>query len=122
MAGTARGDLDELVRIERRVGDDSFRGAGRGEWQTVEEDVWASIVDVLPSRAEKMAEGLNIATRPARVRMDFRTDVDASMRLIETTEGVDGRVMQIIAGPATIGNRDAVEFMVEEYSTAGGGA
>jgi len=29
------------------------------------------------------------------------------------------RIMQIIAGPAEFGVRDELEFMVEDYSTAG---
>lgn len=102
--------------------DDAFDGAGSGSWTVVENGVWASIVDMLPSRGERLADGLNVATRPSRVRMRFRTDVDASMRLVDVTDGVDGRVMQIITPPATIMNRTGVEFMVEDYSTAGNAA
>lgn len=119
MTGMPRGELDRLIRIERPVKDDSFRGAGKGGWATLQDNVWASIKDALPSRAEKIAEGINIATRPARVRMDFRTDVTGAMRFVDVTNGTDGRVMQIAAGPAELGNRDGVEFMVEDYSTAG---
>src|SRR3546814_9150042 len=69
---------------------------------------------MLPSRGEKLADGINVASRPARVRMRFRTDVTPDMRFV-----IDGRVMQIIAGPAELGHREGLEFMVEEYCPAG---
>lgn len=119
MAGLPAGDLDRKVRIERPVADDSLDGAGSGQWETVADKVWCQIVDALPSRGEKLASGINIATRPARVRMYFREDVASNMRFVETTDGVDGRIMQIISGPAKIGRREGLEFMVEEYSPAG---
>ncbi|WP_296221169.1 head-tail adaptor protein [uncultured Sphingomonas sp.] len=119
MSGLARGELDRLVRIERPIADTSFDGAGSGKWELVEDNVWAGIKDVLPSRAERLADGLTIATRPARVRMDYRPHVTSDMRFVDITDGVDGRVMQIVAGPADIGRRDGSEFMVEDYSMAG---
>ena len=105
-------DLDRRVRIERPIADTSFRGAGSGSWQTVAE-VWASVIDALPSRGEQPGT-VTTLLRPARVRMRFRDDLDASMRI------VDGdRVMQITAGPAIIGRRSGVEFAVAEYMPAG---
>jgi head-tail adaptor len=99
--------------IERPVADDSLDGAGSGEWQKVS-GAWAEVQDVLPSRSESLADGINIAKRPARVRMRYRADVDASMRFVMGT-----RVMQIISGPAELGVREEVEFMVEDYTSAG---
>jgi head-tail adaptor len=104
------------LRIERPTADDSFDGAGSGDWKRVA-DTWASVLDVLPSRAEKLGEGINITNRPARVRMRFRTDIDATMRFV-----MGARVMQIISGPAEVGLREEVEFMVEDFSPAGNGA
>lgn len=99
--------------IERPVADDSFDGAGSGVWVKVS-GAWAEVQDVLPSRGEKLADGITITNRPARVRMRYRTDVDTSMRLV-----MGARVMQIISGPAEIGFREEVEFMVEDYTSAG---
>lgn len=115
------GALDRRVRIERPVADDSFDGAGSGSWEEVA-TVAASIVDALPSRGERLGEGINATTRPARVRMRYRTDVTAAMRLVEIVSGGDGRVMQIITVPAELGRRDGLEMMVEEYSPAGNSA
>lgn len=107
------------IQIERPVADTSLDGAGSGAWESVGPPIAASVVDVLPSRDndETKANGITLATRPARVRMRFRTDLDASMRFVMTKPFP--RLMQIIAGPAEVGVRDELEFMVEDYSSAG---
>jgi SPP1 family predicted phage head-tail adaptor len=116
MSGLDAGTLDRRVRIERPVADSSLDGAGSGTWQLVTE-AWVQVQDVLPSRSERLADGMNFAARPARVRMRYRSDITSEMRFV-----LDGRAMQIISGPAEIGRRDGLEFMVEEYRPAGGGA
>ncbi len=108
------------IQIERPVAKSGILSAGSGTWEPVGKPIAASVVDVLPSRAERLADGINIATRPARVRMRFRTDVTASMRFVMTKPF--HRVMQIVAGPAEVGVRDEIEFIVEDYSTAGNAA
>jgi len=119
------GEFDRLVRIERKVADNSFDGAGSEEWEQVAE-VWADIQDKLPSRGERLADGLNIATRPSRVRIYYRTDITAAMRvLVGGTIGgewVTERTAHIVTPPAEVtgeGRRRMIEFMVEDYSTAG---
>lgn len=78
---------------------------------------------MLPSRGERIADGFNVTTGPARVRVRQRSDINSSMRIVEILADeagidVDGRIMQIVGRPAKLG-RDATEFMVEGYSTAG---
>jgi SPP1 family predicted phage head-tail adaptor len=107
------GSLNRRVRIDRPVSDDSFTGAGSGTWAKVA-DVWASIQDVLPSRSERLADGMNSAAHPARVRIRYRTDITSNMRFV-----LGDRVMQIVSGPAELGNREGLEFMVEDYQPAG---
>ncbi len=120
-----KGALRDRIRIERPIADESFAGAGSGTWQKVAE-AWAEVQDVLPSRGERVANGINLATRPARVRMSHRTDITPDMRFLllrrRAGDWIVERVMQIIAGPATIRQPYGVEFMVEDYSTAGDGA
>ncbi|MCZ4341519.1 head-tail adaptor protein [Sphingomonadaceae bacterium G21617-S1] len=106
------GSLDRRIRIERPVVDDSFDSAGEDAWPLVA-IVWASVQDVLPSRGERLADGLVTATRPARVRIRYRSGITADMRFV-----MDDRVMQIISGPAELGRRQGLEFMVADYSTA----
>lgn len=108
--------MDRFVRIERPVADDSFDGAGSGTWAPVAE-VWAEVQDVPPSRGERLAEGINVAARPARVRIRWRGDITSAMRVV-----TDGRLMQIITVPAELGRREALEFMVEEVRPAGNAA
>ena len=127
MAVINAGDLDRRIRIEQPVADEALDGAGSGSWQLVCE-VAAQVRDMLPSRSEKMAEGLNVATRPARVRMRYRTGIAGNMRVLvgRNVKGADGepvwqsdRIAQIVTVPAEIGRREGLEFMVEDYSTAG---
>jgi head-tail adaptor len=108
------------IQIERPVADTSLDGAGSGTWEPLGNPIAASVVDILPSRAERLADGINVASRPSRVRMRFRTDVTANMRFTMTKPSP--RVMQIIAGPAEVGVREEVEFMVEDYTSAGNAA
>lgn len=124
------GELDRRIRIQRPQGDDSFDGAGSGSWALVCE-VAASVTDMLPSRGERLADGLSIASRPTRVRIRYRSDIAASMRVLvgRLVRGDDDvvtwhtdRTAQIVTVPAELGRREALEFMIEDYSTAGGGA
>jgi head-tail adaptor len=110
---TAR-ELDSFVRLERPVADDSFDGAGSGEWVLVDE-IWAGIQDVLPSRAEDDSEGITTLTRRARLRIRARGDVTPAMRFVK-----GDRLMHIVAGPADLkGRPPRQEFMVEDYRPAG---
>ncbi|QXT34334.1 head-tail adaptor protein [Sphingomonas sanguinis] len=110
-----RRELDKRLRIERPVADESFRGAGGGEWVLVDE-VWASVRDVMPSRSAK-PEAIPTNVRRSRVRMRFRTDVAPNMRIV-----FGDRVMQIVSPIAELGRRSGIEMMVEDYGAAGNAA
>lgn len=125
-----KGKLNRRVRIERPQADDSWDGAGSGAWALVGEAM-AEVQDVIPSRGERLAEGINVATRPARVRMQYRDGITSDMRLLIGRYQKDGdgllqwvtdRVAQIITMPAELGLRDGLEFMIEDYSQAGSSA
>jgi head-tail adaptor len=108
--------LDRLITIERPIAKKGLNSAGSGSWEPVTK-VWANVKDMLPSRGERLADGINVTTRPARVRMRYREDIGTEMRFV-----MGSRVMQIVAGPAEIGRRYRMEFMVEDYSPAGNSA
>ena len=108
--------FDRVVVIERPVPGEGLTSAGKGTWQRVAE-VSAEVVDMLPSRGERLADGINVAARPARVRVRYRDDITSDMRFV-----LGARVMQITSGPAEVGRREALEFMTEEYSSAGNAA
>jgi head-tail adaptor len=117
MAIINSGDLDKVINIEQPVPDTSPDGAGSGKWALVAKDVYAQVQDALPSKSERLADGLNVATRPARVRMYYRDDVTPDCRFV-----MGSRIMQITAGPAELGRRAGLEFMVEDYTSAGNAA
>jgi SPP1 family predicted phage head-tail adaptor len=106
--------LDTRIRIERKaVTRDAQYGTEVLTWAPFA-CVWAEVKDILPSRAERQAESIQIGRRPARLRIRYLAGLAADMRVI-----IDSRVHQIISGPATLGRREAMEFMVEEYSSEG---
>ena len=109
--------LDRYLRIERPVvtGDGEY-GPVVLSWVLVEE-AWAEVRDILPSKGEAIAGGFDVAKRPARVRMRYRTDIDNTMRLVDPER--NGRIMEVITLPAELGRREAIEFMVQEYTTRG---
>ena len=85
-------------------------------WALVE-SAWAEVRDILPSKGESIAGGFDVGKRPARVRMRYRTDIDNTMRLVDPER--NGRIMEIITLPAELGRREAIEFMVQEFTTRG---
>lgn len=108
------GRLKERVTIMHRIEtQEPVYGTTVVTWEPLA-TVWAEVQDILPSRSESIAEGISLARRPARVRMRYRDDLDSSMRLV-----VNGRSLNIVAGPAELGFRDGLEFMAEELSTQG---
>lgn len=110
------GKLDRRVRIEQRsTSQDAAYGTPVATWSEVA-TVWASVEELLPSRGENVAQGLNIATRPARVRMRYRTDITAAMRLVDVARG---RTMKIITPPVELGRRAGLEMMAADYTTSG---
>lgn len=78
--------------------------------------VWAEVQDMLPSRSDRLADGVSISSRPCRVRMRYRTDISSDMRL--TVEGRSG-TWRIITQPAEIGNREGIEIVAEQLTTEG---
>ncbi len=106
--------LDTRIRIERKVvTHDPQYGTEQVNW-TEFACVWGEMKDILPSKAERLADSIQIGRRPARVRIRYLAGLAADMRVI-----IDTRVHQIISGPAMLGRREAMEIMVEELSSEG---
>lgn len=81
-------------------------------WSTVA-TVFAEVQDMLPSRGERIADGISIARRPCRVRMLYR-GVDSTMRL-----KIGTRYLRIVSMPAELGFQEGIELMCEELTTEG---
>ncbi len=99
--------------LHRQVTQDPVYGTPVATWSTLA-TVYAEVLDVLPSRAERVAEAVDIARRPCRVRMLYREDVTTAMRL-----RIGSRTLRIVAGPAELGFRRGIELMAEELTTEG---
>lgn len=113
--------MDREVQIRHRtrtqnVSDGSYSDA----WATLA-TVWAEVQDMLPSRAERIADGVDVSRRPCRVRMYWRDDVTMQMqfRVLGRSTGEADRDLRIIAGPAELGFRDRMEFMAEQIAPGG---
>jgi SPP1 family predicted phage head-tail adaptor len=106
--------LDTRIRIERKVvARDPQYGTEEVTWAQFA-SVWAEVRDILPSKAERLADSIQIGRKPARIRIRYLAGLAAEMRII-----IDNRIHQIISGPATLGRRNAMEIMVEEHSSEG---
>jgi SPP1 family predicted phage head-tail adaptor len=107
--------LDTKVTIERKTAAvDPDYGTPIEAWVPVATRIWANVQDVLPSRAEKVTNGLQVSSQQARLRIRKQHQVTPDMRA--TLHGRGDMVMQIIAGPALLDDRMHNEFMIEAYS------
>lgn len=109
------GNRDTLVSILgfTETTDPDF-GTTSKVWAVVAQE-WCEVRDFLPSRSEEqIAAAINVARRPTRVRMLYRPDITADMRL-----RIDGVDYEIIAGPAVLGRKDGLEFVCELFSVQG---
>lgn len=108
-------DLTTRISLERKVpGQDPDYGTEVVAWAVVAR-VWAHVQDTLPSKSERVLQGVRVATRPARIRLRYLGGITSDMRVI--VHGATDRVMQITGGPAELGRREGVELVCEEYSS-----
>jgi SPP1 family predicted phage head-tail adaptor len=106
--------MDTRVRFENKsISQDPVYGTEVISWLP-KATVWAEVMDVLPTRqqAEQMRNNTQVSVRRARVRMRYRSDIDASMRCL-----IGGIVHQIVGGPAEIGRHEFMEILIERVST-----
>lgn len=113
---TAGGQLDRRITIQRpTVVDGGEYGPQPGPWADVFVRVPAQVWNTLPSTAERSGQAINMSEKPSRVRMRYTRGITSNMRVIVHNE-VD-TIHQISAGPAEIGRREWIEFMVKEFSS-----
>lgn len=109
------GALNTRCRVERKsVTIEQVYGTEVVTWELLAV-IWCGVQDDLPSRSEAVKQGLAISINRARVRTRYRNDIDSSMRLVINRPSP--LTYQIIAGPATLGDKDGIEFMVERVSS-----
>jgi SPP1 family predicted phage head-tail adaptor len=109
------GPLNDRCRIESRtVTEASTLQTDIDTWSVVAVR-WCALQDVLPSRSESVRENVEVSQSPTRLRMRYCTDVTNGMRVIVNRPAP--KIYQIVSGPAILGNKDGVEFMLELVST-----
>ena len=113
MALLTRSDLDRRITFQRRAPAAGFIKTAQGTWVPVA-TVWAQVRDLLPSRSEKLADGIILARRPARIRIRFRSDITSDMQILYA-----GRTLQIMGPPVELGRREGLEMMAQDFSTEG---
>ena len=85
-------------------------------WEPIANPVrWCEVVDKMPSTDERNMSGLPLSTIRTRVRMNYCTDIDATMRFVIMRPSET--IWTITGGPAEIGNKKRVEFMAERKSS-----
>lgn len=108
------GKLNKRCRIERPIiTKDPVYGGSETTWETLDTR-WCNLQDVMPSRDEQIRNGASMTKVRSRLRMRYTADIDTTMRVVifRPTE----QIWNIIGGPAEIGARDGVEFMIERVA------
>lgn len=109
------GSLDRTITLlQRSAGRDPKYNTPNGGWTAFAENIAASVQDFVPSRGERLADGINITMRPSRVRIRYREGVTSAMRVLYR-----GETLEIATRPAELGRRDGLEFIVQAISTTG---
>jgi SPP1 family predicted phage head-tail adaptor len=107
------GALNRFVRVEQRsVTQDPDYGSEVVTW-TKYKDAWASIHDITTKMQEETNSDLRQLKQPCRVQMRYDSGINATMRIVMLDRG--NRILNIVSQPAELGNRDAIEFMAENY-------
>jgi SPP1 family predicted phage head-tail adaptor len=102
------------IVVERRiVTQDPTYGTSVEAW-VVHKRLRGEVQDLLPSRGEQIADGVDIGNRPCRVRLRYRSDITSDMRLI-----IGARTLRIVTMPAEIHRGRDIELVAEELTTEG---
>jgi head-tail adaptor len=111
------GDLDRRVTFQRTATVvDPVYGPQPGGWADVQPTrIPAQVQDALPGKSELTEGGLRLADRPARLRIRYMDGLTSDMRVVVHDRA--DRVYEIVGGPAEIGRREWLEFVIKEYST-----
>jgi head-tail adaptor len=109
------GPLNDRCRIEQKTITVDATSQTDIETWSVLDTRWCGLQDVLPSRSESVRENVEVAQSPTRLRMRYCTDVTSGMRLLVNRP--TPTIYQIVSGPAILGNKEGVEFMLDRITT-----
>lgn len=109
------GELNTYCRVEYPVnGQEGDYGTPTVTW-ALRSLSWFNKQDMLPSRSEDVKNGLATSASQSRFRGRYRTDIEASMRIV--VQSNPPVTYQIISAPAVLGNKDGIEFMGERITS-----
>lgn len=106
-----RSTLNTRCRVEYKTLTKDAYGAPVESWSLLGVR-FCALQDALPSRSESTQGGLITSINQTRLRMNYCTDIDTSMRVIVNRP--ERTVFNIVSGPAILGDKDEVEFMLEK--------
>ncbi len=108
-------ELDKRIAFEERaVTKSAVYGTVSSEtWAEVCE-VWASVWDMLPSRAETIADGISQFRSGYDIEISWGAPVNSGMRV-----RYGDRYLKIVSGPSEKGVKQRLVLRCEEYSTTG---
>ena len=107
------GDLDRRIVLMTRTQGKNASGRLTPTVWAEGDEIWAQVRD-MPARGEQIADGINVASRPARIRVRYRDDITADMRI-----RYGDRVLEIVGEVAELGRAEGLEFMAEEVKPKG---
>lgn len=121
------GDFNVLAVIEQQVESrDPNWNTPTGVWQplmaqpgspTTARGVWAKVQDSRPSRQEKLQQGLEESVQSTYMWIRFLPiPMDTALR-VTLHRAWGAEIMQVIGGPAVLGNNEYLEFKLEKYSS-----
>lgn len=106
------GELDRRVTLERPlITRDAATGAQLVAWPVLD-TVWAQVLESAPADDEEQRTGVLTYSRPTRIRLRWRADVEPTLR-VRLDDGV--RLLQI-TGTAQLGRREFLELACREWS------
>ena len=107
--------FNKRIRFERSGGTDPEYGTQNQDGWVPFCERWAEVQDVTPSKSEAVTNGLRVARDATRVRIRYRADITADMRIVELSGRK--RILQIVGGPAEIAGGREIEILAEAYSS-----
>lgn len=111
LASLQAGKRDRQITIESAtIARDATTGAQAKTWAAYGQPLWAEVIES-SAPGEAVRSGVASYAKPTRVRLQFRSDIDATMRV---NLGA-GRLLQII-GVAMLGARQGTELACVEWS------
>lgn len=116
----AAGLLNREITIEQRSSARDAAGQESTQWDAIDAPTWAwfKAPSGASAAAERIAGDREISTSTYSVRIRYRTDVTAGMRIVETIDG-DDVVYDIKQVIVDIAGREFVDLVVTAGSSVG---